>query len=216
MSGKGIVYIVDDDETVRASTSFFLKVAGFEPRCHASGQAFCDAAQMLPPGCILLDMRMPRFDGFDVLTALGTHSFAMPVIVMTGHGDVATAVKAMKLGAMDFIEKPFEEDFLLERLAVAFAALDAGINERQQQEDARARLGRLTPREDDVLRGLIAGRPNKVLAFELGLSVRTVEMHRANMMDRLGVRTLPDAFRIALRAGTIQFPPVVQAMEALH
>ena len=216
MAETRIVYIVDDDETVRASTSFFLRIAGFEPRSYSSGKEFCDAAARLPPGCILLDIRMPGFDGFDVLEALGTHSFAMPVIVMTGHGDVATAVKAMKLGAIDFIEKPFEEDALLQELMGAFGALDDRVTERQQQDEARTKLGRLTPREVDVLIGLIAGHSNKVLAFKLGLSVRTIEMHRASMMDRLGVRTLPDAFRIAFRAGTIQFPPVLQLMEILH
>lgn len=201
MAESRIVYIVDDDAAVSHSTAFFLSTAGFETRSYADGRDLINDCATLRTGCILLDIRMPDFDGFDVLAALGDRIAVMPVIVMTGHGDVATAVRAMKLGASDFLEKPCEEILMLSTLARVFAALDNDSHQVVLRDEARSMIGRLTRREQDILRGLIAGRPNKTLAFELGLSVRTVEMHRAHMMERLGVRTLSDALRIAFRAG---------------
>jgi two-component system response regulator FixJ len=197
-----IVYIVDDDLTVSHSMAFFLSKSGFETRSYSNGRDLITDSATLQAGCILLDIRMPDFDGFDVLAALGDRIAVTPVIVMTGHGDVATAVRAMKLGASDFLEKPCEENLMLATFARVFATLDDDSHQGTLRDEARAMIERLTRREQDVLRGLIAGRPNKTLAFELGLSVRTVEMHRARMMDRLGVRTLSDALRIAFRAGT--------------
>ncbi|TRW16671.1 response regulator transcription factor [Glacieibacterium frigidum] len=203
MNVSRIVYIVDDDAVVRASLAFFLKAAGFATRSYASGRDFIADVTSLRLGCILLDVRMPDFDGFDVLAALGDRTSAMPAIVMTGHGDVATAVRAMKLGASDFLEKPCDEDEMIATLERAFVVLEDHALDMTSQDAARAIIARLTQREHDVLHGLIEGRSNKVLAYELGLSVRTVEMHRASMMDRLGVRTLPDALRIAFRAGIL-------------
>ena len=195
------VYIVDDDAAVSQSLAFFLGTTGFETRSYDNGGDLITDASGLRTGCILLDIRMPNFDGFDVLTALGDRIAALPVIVMTGHGDVATAVRAMKLGASDFFEKPCEESLMLATLSRVFATLENDSYQTMLRNDARSMIERLTRREQDVLRGLIAGRPNKTLAFELELSVRTVEMHRAHMMERLGVRTLSDALRIAFRAG---------------
>jgi two-component system response regulator FixJ len=148
-------------------------------------------------------VRLPGVDGLQVLEAMHDRLAQFPVIVMTGHGDVATAVRAMKLGASDFHEKPFDEAALLDTLARLFAALDKQVEADDHQAAAQARLALLTKRELDVLRGLAAGLPNKLLAYELGLSVRTVEMHRANMMTRLGVRSLPEALRLAYLAGVV-------------
>ena len=201
MSEKRIVYIVDDDVAVSQSLVFFLGTTGFETRCYDNGKELIADAARLRTGCILLDIRMADFDGFDVLAALGDWLAALPVIVMTGHGDVATAVRAMKLGASDFLEKPCEETLLLATLSRVFATLENNSYQIMLRNDARSMIDRLTRREQDVLRGLIAGRPNKTLAFELELSVRTVEMHRAHMMERLGARSLSDALRIAFRAG---------------
>lgn len=218
MINSRIVYIVDDDAIVRASLAFFLKSAGFSSRSFAGGRDFVADVASLPLGCVLLDIRMPDLDGFDVLTALGGRTAAMPTIVMTGHGDVATAVRAMKLGASDFLEKPCDEDTMMATLERAFVTLEDHALDLTTQEAARAIVARLTQREDDVLRGLIEGRSNKVLAYELGLSVRTVEMHRASMMERLGVRTLPDALRIAFRAGLLPttIPPTTDRRHPAH
>jgi len=216
MNTGRIVYVVDDDAIVRASTAFFLKSAGFATRSYGSGRDFIADVASLRLGCVLLDIRMPDFDGFDVLAALGARIASMPTIVMTGHGDVATAVRAMKLGANDFLEKPCEEDAMIATLERAFTVLEDHALDLTTQDAARAIIARLTQREDDVLRGLIEGRSNKVLAYELGLSVRTIEMHRASMMERLGVRTLPDALRIAFRAGILPMTMPVPMSAGRH
>lgn len=197
------VYVVDDDAMVRSSTAYFLAASGHAARMWRSGQEFLDELPVLSPGCVLLDVRLPGVDGLQVLEAMHDRLAQFPVIVMTGHGDVATAVRAMKLGASDFHEKPFDEAALLDTLARLFAALDKQVEADDHQAAAQARLALLTKRELDVLRGLAAGLPNKLLAYELGLSVRTVEMHRANMMTRLGVRSLPEALRLAYLAGVV-------------
>ncbi len=201
------VYVIDDDSMVRGSTAYFLAAAGHGARMFRSGQEFLDALPELAPGCVLLDVRLPGIDGLQVLEAMHDRLAQFPVIVMTGHGDVATAVRAMKLGASDFHEKPFDEAALLKTLARLFAGLDKQVEADDHQAAAQARLALLTRRETDVLRGLAAGLPNKVLAYELGLSVRTVEMHRANMMARLGVRSLPEALRLAYLAGVVAIDP---------
>lgn len=201
------VYVVDDDSMVRSSTAYFLAASGLGARMFRSGQEFLDALPGLDPGCVLLDVRLPGIDGLQVLEAMHDRLAQFPVIVMTGHGDVATAVRAMKLGASDFHEKPFDEAALLDTLARLFAMLDKQVEADDHQAAAQARLALLTRREVDVLRGLAAGLPNKVLAYELGLSVRTVEMHRANMMTRLGVRSLPEALRLAYLAGMVAIDP---------
>ena len=195
------VYIVDDDTDVGESLAFFLESAGFVPRIFADARAFVATAASLPPGCVLLDVRMPDIDGFEVLERLKLKQVPLPVVVMTGHGDVVTAVRAMKLGADDFIEKPCEESVLLDILAQVFASLEGRIEQAARRQDAKTRLRALTDREREVLVALLGGRSNKVVAFELDISVRTVEMHRAAMMERLHVRTFAAALRIALDGG---------------
>ncbi len=201
MADTKAVYIVDDDLAVGQSIAFFLKTVGLAPQVFSTGRDFLDNLSVLTPGCVLLDIRMPDLDGLQVIELLDKYVAKFPVIVMTGHGDVQTAVAAMKLGVSDFLEKPFEENILLEVLNRTLSQLGEQSRLFDERADAKLLIERLTPRETDVLRGLIGGRSNKVLAFELDLSVRTVEMHRANMMDRLGAKSLSDALRTAFAAG---------------
>jgi two-component system response regulator FixJ len=194
------VHVVDDDRDVRLSISFMLGAVGFESRPFASGQDFIDALADLPPGAILLDIRMPEMDGFQVMSELAARGIDWPVVVMTGHGEVAIAVRAMKLGAIDFIEKPFGEEILLSSLHRAFELLKDRGEKTERKRAARGRVGVLTARELEVLQGLMAGLPNKLLARRLGISLRTVEMHRANMMERLQVSSLAEALTLAVQA----------------
>lgn len=200
-SSDRIVYVVDDESEVRRSLGFFLKTAGFLPRPYLSGEDFLEDAADLAPGCVLLDVRMPRIDGLDVIERLGSRRATLPTIVMTGHGDIATAVRAMKVGAIDFLEKPFEEELLVDALNRGFAILLRQTKNERERREAERRIEALSPRERDVLSLLGQGKSNKEVAIALNLSVRTIEMHRAAMFDRLGVRTLPEALKLAFRAG---------------
>lgn len=192
-----IIYIVDDDRDVRSSISFMLGTSGTRSRPFASGIDFIDSLDHLEPGCILLDVRMPDIDGIGVLGELAKRDITWPVIIMTGHGEVALAVETMKLGAIDFLEKPFEETLLHSSLERAATLLEAEAGESERRREAKSRVASLTDREREVLRGLLAGMPNKLIAHRFGISLRTAEMHRANMMQRLGVKSLADALRIA-------------------
>lgn len=196
-----IAYIVDDDPAVRRSTSFILATRGIRSRVYDGAGEFLADADRLEPGCLLLDVRMPELGGPEVQAELARRQIDFPTIVMTGHGDVVTAVRVMKLGAIDFLEKPFNDETLFATLARAFAILDERRATAEQSCEALRRIGALSKRETDVLRGLVAGLPNKIIAHRLGLSPRTVEMHRAKMMAKLGLRALPDALRLAYRAG---------------
>lgn len=200
MSEQRTVYLVDDDEAIRRSAGFMLKTSGFHVRAFESGDALLKAATSLEPGCILLDIRMPGMDGLQVQEALNERGVALPVIIMTGHGDVSLAVQAMKAGAVDFIEKPFEKSVLLGAIDQAFARLDRSAKAQQRVEEAQIQLQALTPREREVLEGLVDGLPNKTIAYDLGISPRTVEIHRANVMTKLRVRSLSEALRIAFAA----------------
>lgn len=195
------VYVVDDDREVRRSLSFMLNTADLNSRPFASGVDFLEALEELKPGCILLDIRMPEVDGFHVMAELARKHIDWPVIVMTGHGEVSVAVRAMKLGAVDFIEKPFEEGVLLGSLDRAFTLLKDRGETAARKQRAVDRISALTTREREVLRGLMGGMANKLLARKLDISLRTVEMHRANMMDRLGVNSLAEALTLAVQAG---------------
>jgi two-component system response regulator FixJ len=201
------VYIVDDDREVRRSLSFMLGTAEFNSRPFASGTDFLEALNDLKPGSILLDIRMPEIDGFHVMAELSRRHIEWPVIVMTGHGEVSVAVRAMKLGAVDFIEKPFEEGVLLSSLERAFVLLKDRGETAQRRQQAQERVNALTTREKEVLQGLMAGMANKLLARRLDISLRTVEMHRANMMDRLGVNSLAEALTLAVQAGVEPLSP---------
>ena len=194
-----IVHLVDDDEAIRRSASFMLKTSGFIVQTFVSGFELLKQ-RALAPGCILLDVRMPDMDGIEVQQALHARGVTFPVIVMTGHGDVDVAVQAMKHGAIDFIEKPFEKAVLLGAIEEGFARLENTGRSRTRAAEARVMLEALTPREKDVLLGLARGYPNKTIGFNLGISRRTVEIHRANLMTKLGVASLSGALRIAFAA----------------
>lgn len=201
MPERRMIHIVDDEEAIRRSASFMLKTSGFDVRTWPSGLAFLSEARNAEPGCILLDVRMPEMDGLEVQKALSVRGIAMPVIILTGHGDVGIAVRAMKAGAIDFIEKPFEKAKLLEAIETGFAQLEDQTGRATRAHDAATAIAALTDRERDVLHGLAQGLPNKTIAFDLGISPRTVEVHRANLMTRLGVRSLSEALRLAFAAG---------------
>lgn len=195
-----LVHLVDDDEAIRRSVGFMLKTSGFQVRTYESGVDFLKSATSLDPGCILLDIRMPGMDGLEVLGALRAKGVSLPVIIMTGHGDVSLAVQAMKAGALDFIEKPFEKAVLLSAIEHGIERLKRSAAEVDRADEAAVKLQALTPRERDVLDGLAKGLPNKTIAYDLGISPRTVEIHRANLMTKLGVRSLSEALRIAFAA----------------
>ena len=200
MTENRMIHVADDDEAIRRSVSFALKTSGFQVRLYESGGELLKAAAKLEEGCILLDIRMPGMDGLEVQEALKARGVTLPVIIMTGHGDVSLAVRAMKAGAIDFIEKPFQKSVLLGAIEQGFARLEQAAAAREQASDAAVRLQALTPRERDVLNGLAKGLPNKSIAYDLGISPRTVEIHRANLMSKLGVRSLSEALRIAFAA----------------
>ena len=200
MADNPFIYLVDDDDSVRRSIGFMLKTSGFTVRAYPSGIDFLKDVKALDPGCILLDIRMPDMDGLEVQRELAARGIAMPVIVLTGHGDVATAVEAMKNGASDFIEKPFEKAVLLEAIERASERLARAEESSASEREAKVRIAALTARERDELRELARGHPNKTIAYDLGISPRTVEVHRANVMTKLGVRSLSEALRIAFAA----------------
>jgi two-component system response regulator FixJ len=199
-SEERIVHLVDDDASVRRSVGFMLKTSGHQVQTYESGAELLKSSSQLERGCILLDIRMPGMDGLEVQQALQEKGVGLPVIIMTGHGDVGLAVRAMKAGAVDFIEKPFEKMALLSSLEEGFRRISQREVTGERKKDAEVKLQALTPRERDVLEGLAHGLPNKTIAYDLGISPRTVEIHRANLMTKLGVRSLSEALRIAFAA----------------
>ncbi len=201
MVGKRLIHIVDDEDSIRRSAGFMLKTSGFTVEAWTSGVEFLKNVKNAETGCILLDVRMPEMDGLEVQQALSERGVAMPVVVLTGHGDISIAVRAMKAGAVDFIEKPFEKAVLLSAIESAFERLDDAEGRAGRAADAAVLLAGLTAREQDVLKGLAHGLPNKTIAYDLGISPRTVEVHRANLMTKLSVRSLSEALRIAFAAG---------------
>jgi two-component system response regulator FixJ len=197
---RRLVHIVDDDSEVRAATSFMLRRHGYETQIYGSGLEFLQQRR-LDRGCILLDFRMPEMDGFELLAKLARRDVDLPVIILTGHGDIPLAVRAMKRGAVDFLEKPYDTDRLIGAIERAFALADESRETRQARMEAVAKLKTLTPRESQILQGLRAGMPNKAIARWLALSPRTVEAYRANMMVRIGVTGMSNALRIAADGG---------------
>lgn len=195
------IYVVDDDAAIRRSLSFLLKTSGYAVQAFDGGMPFLKAAGGLEPGCVLLDVRMPDIDGFVAYRELRARGIMLPVVIMTGHGDIDMAVMAMKAGVSDFIEKPFEKAALLACVESARTLSLAQRGASIRAQEARARLNALTDRERDVLGGLVEGLPNKTIAHDLGISPRTVEIHRANLMQKLEVKSLPEALRIAFHAG---------------
>ncbi|MBN8874258.1 MAG: response regulator transcription factor [Rhodospirillales bacterium] len=198
MDGPAVVHVVDDDDAVRDSLAFLLESSDFTVRTYASAADFLAVAAQFRTGCLLTDVRMPGMDGLTLQTQLAALGCRLPVIVMTGHGDVPIAVQALKNGASDFLEKPFDDDTLL-------AAVRGAITESLRAEQAAAsaaelgeRLAALTPREREVMERLVAGQANKTIAFDLGTSPRTVEVQRARVMEKMGARSLAELVRMSL------------------
>lgn len=201
MSDNRVVHLVDDEDAIRKSVGFVLSRAGYKVQPYGSGVEFLKLAKAAPKGCVLLDVRMPEMDGLQVQATMADRGIDMPVIVLTGHGDVTIAVQAMKAGAVEFLEKPFEKAALLAALERAFARLERKDNRELEEREARTRIAALTPREREILDGLAKGYPNKTIAYDLGCSSRTVEVHRASLMLKLDVHSLSDLLRIAFAAG---------------
>jgi two-component system response regulator FixJ len=199
---KANIYIVDDDDGVRDSLRIFLESSGYAVRAFASPHDFLDGVGMLGFGCALIDLQMPGMDGLELQNRLAALDVKLPVVVVTAHGDIATAVEAMRAGAIDFVEKPFSDDAILGSIKMALA----GRPKKPKAEDQTRlaileRLKLLSPREREVLDGMVAGHPNKVIAFNLSLSPRTVEIHRARVMDKMQARSLSELVRLAIAAG---------------
>jgi two-component system response regulator FixJ len=195
------VFLVDDDEAIRHSASFMLRHAGFTVKTYPDGMTFLDAVSDTNQGCILLDVRMPGMDGLAVQSTLNQRGINMPVIILTGHGDVPVAVEAMKGGAIEFLEKPYEKQALVGAIESAFHILDNQLADDVRGREAKARLIDLTPRERQVLECLVDGLTNKGIAQALSISPRTVEIHRAHMMEKLNADSLSSALRLAFLAG---------------
>lgn len=195
-----LVHVIDDDDGLREALGFLLDVNGIEARFYASANVFLDALPVAE-GCILTDVRMPGLTGLELVRELRRRNAVFPVIVMTGHGDIPLAVEAMKAGVVDFIEKPFEDDRLIGSLRAALASLRTIHEPNAARVDAEDRLSQLSPRERDVLGGLVEGKLNKQIAFDLSISPRTVEIYRANLMTKTGARNVAELMRIALAAG---------------
>ena len=191
-----IVHLVDDDEAIRRSAGFMLKTSGFQVKAYASGVELLKEARELAPGCILLDVRMPEMDGLQVQAALKERGIGFPVIVMTGHGDVGVAVQAMKAGAVDFIEKPFEKAVMLSAIEEGFARIEQAGRGRARADEAQTRLQALTPREREVALLVADGHTNAQIALQLHLSERTVEKHVSRLLGKLGLASRTGVVRL--------------------
>ncbi len=202
-SESGTVHVIDDDEALRDSLAFLLHTAGLRVQTHASAAAFLAVLPNADLTCIVTDVRMPGMSGIDLLRRLKELGISVPVIVVTGHGDVPLAVEAMKFGAADFLEKPFDDDILLASVRSALRQQAGEIKRQTERAEIDSRLAALSPRERDVLGGLVAGHANKQIAFDLGISPRTVEIYRANLMDKMKAGSLSDLVRMALIAGIL-------------
>jgi len=204
-----VVHVVDDEEPVRKSLAFLLTVSGFNVRLHESAAAFLASGQPLANACLVTDLRMPGLNGVELLQRMREMGSTIPSIVLTGHGDVPMAVEAMKAGARDFIEKPFEDEVLIN--AIRNAAAELGQTREGDVTVIRSRFSELSDREREVMGGVVAGLPNKSIAYDLKISPRTVEVHRSHVMAKMGARTLPELVRMALRADLpVQWPSAVR------
>jgi two-component system response regulator FixJ len=199
MASERTVYVLDDDDAVLRSMERLLSSAHFQPITFKHPDIFLAAAKTFKTGCVLLDVRLPGMSGLDVQSHLLKIRSDLAVIVVTGQGDTQTAVRAMKAGAVDFLEKPYSDRALLETIEAAFGK-ESHFDRDGDIADAARRVATLSPREREVLDGLLAGRPNKLIAYDLGISVRTVEVHRARMMERLGIRQLAEVIRLGVMA----------------
>lgn len=199
-AAQPVVHIIDDDEGLRESLAFLLRSAALEVRSFESAKAFLEVLPDAALGCVITDVRMPDMSGIELLRRLKELKIGVPVIVITGHGDIALAVEAMKIGAADFFEKPFDDDLLVASVRAALRQQEDLTKRGAERAEIEHRISTLSPREKDVLTGLIEGRANKQIAFDLGISPRTVEIYRANLMNKMHANSLSDLVRMALLA----------------
>jgi two-component system response regulator FixJ len=204
MQPEAVIYVIDDDEAVRQSIEFLLKTVGITVRSFESARAFFEVLPEIDGGCIVSDVRMPDITGIDLLRRVRESKPDLPVILITGHGDVPLAVEAMKLGAADFLEKPFDDDLLIASVRSALSQGADAAKRNAEIADIHDKLAGLSNRERQVLEGLVAGKPNKVIAFDLGISPRTVEIYRANLMTKMAANSLSDLVRMAMLAGIVE------------
>ena len=204
MSHRGKVYVIDDDEAMRDSLDFLLGSANFDVTLFESANRFLETLSSTDFGCVVSDIRMPGIDGIELLKRLKASHSALPVLIMTGHGDVPLAVEAMKLGASDFLEKPFEDDRLVGMIDAALRQAESGARSEAVTLDIAARIESLSPRERQVMDGLIAGLSNKLIAKEYDISPRTIEVYRANVMTKMQAGSLSELVRLAMRAGALK------------
>lgn len=201
MQGKSVVHVIDDDDAARDALRFLLEAAKLTARTYESATSFLSRLADLEPGCIVTDVRMPEISGIELLQRLRSNTVKLPVIVITGHGDIALAVEAMKLGAIDFFEKPYDEEALLDAIKSALARREDESRHESTKTEIKTRIAELSGRERQVLEGLVAGQPNKNIAFDLKISPRTVEIYRANVMTKMKASSLSELVRMALLAG---------------
>lgn len=206
MASDALVHVIDDDSAMRESLAFLLGTADLNSQTYESATAFLDAVGQIEGGCIITDVRMPGLTGIDLLRRLQELQVDIPVIVITGHGDVPLAVEAMKCGAVDFIEKPFDDESLLAAVRTAMSKQAQNIELQSTRSAIADKLAALSTRERQVLEGLVSGQPNKTIAFDLGISPRTVEIYRANVMTKMEARSLSDLVRMALVGGVLNSP----------
>ena len=204
MSSKVKVYVIDDDEAMRDSLNFLLDSAGLEVTLFETAQQFLDALPGLDFGCVVSDVRMPGIDGIELLKRMKAGQSKFPILIMTGHGDVPLAVEAMKLGAIDFLEKPFEDDRLTGMIEAAIRQAEPAAKDDAVTQDIAARIATLSPRERQVMEGLIAGLSNKLIARDYDISPRTIEVYRANVMTKMQAGSLSELVRLAMRAGLLR------------
>ena len=203
MPDKGKVYVIDDDEAMRDSLNFLLYSADFKVTLFETALSFLDTLPSLDFGCVVSDVRMPGLDGIELLKRMKAGNSTFPIVIMTGHGDVPLAVEAMKLGAVDFLEKPFEDDRLIGMIEAAIQQAEPAAKSEAVTLDIASRIATLSPRERQVMDGLIAGLSNKLIAREYDISPRTIEVYRANVMTKMQANSLSELVRLAMRAGML-------------
>jgi len=204
MPDKGKVYVIDDDEAMRDSLNFLLESADFNVTLFENAVDFLEALPKLDFGCVISDVRMPGLDGVELLKRMKANHSRFPIVIMTGHGDIPLAVEVMKLGAVDFLEKPFEDDRLVGMIESALRQAEPGVKSEAIAHDIAARVATLSPRERQVMEGLIAGLSNKLIARDYDISPRTIEVYRANVMTKMQANSLSELVRLAMRAGMLK------------
>lgn len=204
MTTKGMIYVIDDDDAMRDSLNFLLDSSGYSVTLFDDAQRFMEALPGLAFGCVVSDVRMPGIDGIELLKRMKAQHSPFPILIMTGHGDVPLAVEAMKLGAVDFLEKPFEHDRLIAMIETAIRQAEPAAKSEAIAQDVAARVASLSPRERQVMEGLVAGLSNKLIARDYDISPRTIEVYRANVMTKMQAGSLSELVRLAMRAGMLK------------